>query len=112
MNSVTERTRPYRFMLFVVGNEPNSALAQENLRHICAEHLRKGACSITIVNVLEDFQAALDNNVLVTPTLIVDGPLGRSTIIGNLSDVDRILLTLGCNQSTQCGEDVPRQVDA
>ena len=97
MNSATAQTRPYRFMLFVVGSEPNSAMAQENLRHICAEHMQKGACSITIVNILEDFQAALDNNVLVTPTLIVDGPRGRSTIIGNLSDVDSILLTLGCN---------------
>lgn len=86
---------PYRFTLFVVGNEPNSVLAQENLRRICAEHLHKGACTITIVNVLEDFQAALDNHVLVTPTLIVEGPRGRSTIIGNLSDVDHILLTLG-----------------
>jgi circadian clock protein KaiB len=97
VNSATVLTSPYRFTLFVVGNEPNSAQAQENLRLICAEHLRKGACTITVVNILEDFQAALDNNVLVTPTLIVDGPRGRSTIIGNLSDVDRILLTLGCS---------------
>jgi len=87
---------PYEFTLFVVGDEPNSVLARENLRDICAEYLRSGTCKITIVDVQEDFQAALDNNVVVTPMLLVTGPRGRSTIIGNLSDVDRILLTLGC----------------
>ncbi len=88
---------PYRFMLFVAGDETNSALARENLRHICAEYLRDGTATITIVDVVEDFQTALDNNVLVTPTLLVEGPRGRATIVGNLSDIDRILLTLGCN---------------
>ena len=87
---------PYRFTLFVVGNEPNSALARDNLDNICAEYLRKGTCTVTVVDILEDFQAALDHSVLVTPTLIVEGPRGRSVIIGNLSDVDRILLVLGC----------------
>jgi circadian clock protein KaiB len=86
---------PYRFVLFVVGDDLNSKLAQDNLRHICAEYLQKGTCTVKIVDVLEDFQAALDNNILVTPTLLVEGPRGHSTIIGNLSDVDRILLTLG-----------------
>ena len=97
MNSASAQTIPYRFILFVVGNEPNSVLARENLRHICAEYMREGTCTITIVDVLDDFQAALDNNVLMAPTLLVEGPRGRSTIIGNLSDIDRILLTLGCN---------------
>ena len=97
MNSAPAQTIPYRFALFVVGNEHNSMLAQENLRHICAEYLRLGTCTITIVDIMNDFQAALDNNVLVTPTLIVEGPRGRSTIVGNLCDIDRILLTLGCN---------------
>jgi hypothetical protein len=81
--------------LFVVANDPNSVLAEENLRHICAEYLRGGDCAITIVDILTEFQTALDHDVLVTPTLIVDGPRGRSTVLGNLSDIDRIVLTLG-----------------
>lgn len=86
----------HKFILFVVGKGPNSQLAQDNLKHICAEYLRAGSCTIRIVDVAEDFQTAVDYDVLVTPTLIVEGPRGRSTIIGNLSDVDRVLLTLGC----------------
>ena len=98
MTSEAARPVVYRFTLFVVGDEPNSVLARENLKNICAEFLAQGTCTVTIVDVLVDFQAALDNNVLVTPMLLVEGPRGRSTIIGNLSDVDRLLLTLGCNQ--------------
>jgi hypothetical protein len=86
---------PYKFTLFVVGKGPNSQLAQDNLNHICAEYLRAGNCEIRIVDVQKDFQAALDHDILVTPTLVVEGPRGRSTIIGNLSDVDSVLVTLG-----------------
>lgn len=86
---------PYKFSLFVVGQGPNSQLAQDNLNHICAEYLRAGTCTVRIVDVQKDFQTALDYDILVTPTLVVEGPRGRSTIIGNLSDVDRVLVTLG-----------------
>ena|SRR3989339_578489 len=95
--SLPAEDSPYRFVLFVAGNDANSLLARKNLSNICAEYLRDGTCTIKIVEVLENYQAALDNNIFVTPTLLVEGPRGRSTILGNLSDIDRILLTLGCN---------------
>lgn len=95
MKQPARKATGFRLTLFVVAEDPNSRLAEENLRHICAEYLVGGHCEIVIVDVLEDFQAALDFNVLVTPTLIVDGPRGRSTLLGNLSDIDRIVLTLG-----------------
>ncbi len=98
MSRPVERRPAYLFLLFVVGTEPNSVLARENLEHICAEYLASGDCTVEIVDILEDYQAALDHNVFVTPALIVKGPRGRSTIVGNLSDIDRIVLTLGFNK--------------
>jgi protein-disulfide isomerase len=94
---VTAAGNRHKFILFVVGKGPNSQLAESNLRHICAEYMQAGTCTVKIVDVADDFQTAVDYDVLVTPTLIVEGPRGRSTIIGNLSDVDRVLLTLGCD---------------
>lgn len=95
-----DRTRPtevpYRFLLFVAGTDPNSVLAEENLRHICAEFLVTGSCTVQVIDISDDYQAALDHDVLLAPTLIVDGPRGRSTIVGNLSNIDRVVLTLGC----------------
>jgi hypothetical protein len=97
MKTAAEETKAFRFTLFVVGDEPNSVLARQNLLNICDEHLRAGTCTVRVVDILVDYQVALDHNVLVTPMLIVEGPRGRSTILGNLSDIDRILVTLGCN---------------
>lgn len=85
----------YKFTLFVVGKGPNSLLAQENLKRICAEYLQAGTCTVKVVDVQKDFQTAVDYNILVTPTLVVEGPRGNSTIIGDLSEVDRVLVTLG-----------------
>ena len=87
----------YRFVLFVAGQQPDSVQAQENLQGIREEYLLTGISTVTIVDVVTDFQAALDYDVLVTPTLVVDGPRGRSTIVGNLSDVDRVVSAIGCN---------------
>lgn len=86
---------PYKFTLFVVGKGPSSQQAQDNLNRICAEYLQVWNCKVRIVDVQKDIQTALDYDILVTPTLVVEGPRGRSTIIGNLSDVDSVLVTLG-----------------
>ena len=88
---------PFRFLLFVTGSEPTSVMARERLAHLYDEFLRLRKCSVTVVDMLTDFDLALTYNVVLSPTLVVDGPKGRSTIVGNLSDIDRISLTLGCN---------------
>jgi circadian clock protein KaiB len=89
-NSVEQKHAPrnanYHFRLFVAGDEPNSKLARENLTKLCRQHL-KGDYELEVVDVLEDFQAALENNVLITPTLVV----------GTLSDTEKVLAALGLN---------------
>lgn len=96
-----ERKREeYAFRLFVAGDEPNSKDAQRNLQKLCDKHL-EGRHTIDIIDVLEDFQTALDSGVLVTPTLIVDAPFTSITVLGNLRDTRSVLSTLrlGGNQS-------------
>jgi len=44
--------------------------------------------------VLEDFQMALENNVLVTPCLILASPLPKVTVFGNLSDTEKVIAAL------------------
>jgi circadian clock protein KaiB len=51
-------------------------------------------CEIIIYDVLKDFQPALDNRVLVTPTLIRVSPPPRVTILGNLSDTPKVVAAL------------------
>jgi circadian clock protein KaiB len=83
----------YVLRLFIAGNGPNSKLALANLRSVCKEHLN-GNCTIETVDVVKDFQAAVKNQVLVTPTLILVTPGPRVVILGNLSDKGKVLAAL------------------
>jgi len=83
----------YVLRLFMADNEPNSKQARENLERLQEIHL-KMAHKKEIIDVLEDFETALENNVLVTPCLILASPLPKVTIFGNLSDTERVLAAL------------------
>jgi circadian clock protein KaiB len=83
----------YVFRLFVAGNESNSSQARQNLTRLCEEHI-KGRYKIHAVDVLKDAATAQENNVLVTPTLILLKPLPKVTVLGNLNDIRQVLAAL------------------
>lgn len=80
----------YSFTLFVIKDGENSKNALKNLRHLCRKWL-PGRHTIKVVDVVEDFQTALDHNILVTPSLVITNPKPRITIHGDLSDPDKFL---------------------
>ena len=83
----------YLLRLFMAGNGPNSQKALANLRRLCEEHLN-GRCTIETVDVVKDFQAAIRDNILVTPALILVAPRPRVMVLGNLSDLPTVLAAL------------------
>ena len=83
----------YVFRLFMAGDGTNSKQALTNLRSLCREHMN-GNCTIETVDVLRDFQAAVRDNILVTPALILVAPLPRVMVLGNLSDLPKVLAAL------------------
>ena len=88
----TERGH-YLLRLFMAGNGPNSRKALANLRSLCQEHL-EGRFTIETVDVVQDFEAAVKDNILVTPALILVAPLPRVVVLGNLSDLPTVLAAL------------------
>ncbi len=94
-NNPSDREKPfYRLCLFVAGNELNSVKARTVLVRLCERYLQN--CSeLVVVDVLEDYQAAIDRQVMVVPTLIVESPPPTRTIVGSLSDESQVLATLG-----------------
>jgi len=82
-----------RMLLFVVGEEPNSIAALENL-----ERLREAASlyrfEVEVVNVLDDYATALQHNVLVTPCLVLVDPPPRVMVAGSLKDLDKVQMAL------------------
>jgi len=97
--NVDGQTTPpeYRLKLFVANGEPNSRKAQQTLQEICETYLNKNY-TLDIIDVLQDYQAALDHRVLVAPTLIVTAPSPKVTIIGSLSNVGKVLTALGLSK--------------
>jgi circadian clock protein KaiB len=100
--SETAKTKPhatnghgshYSFRLYMAGNGQNSQKALANLHRLCDEHL-EGRYAIETVDVIEDFQAAINDNILVTPALILVAPLPKVTVLGNLSDLPTVLAAL------------------
>jgi circadian clock protein KaiB len=87
------RDRTYVLRLFVAGDKPHSLEAKKNIEQICAAHLQ-GRYELTVFDVCNDFIPALEHGVLLTPTLLLLSPLPSVTIIGNLSDTQKVLRAL------------------
>jgi circadian clock protein KaiB len=84
----------FMFRLFVAGDEPHSRMAKENIRKFCESRIDE-AYEIEIVDVLESYKAALENNIFLTPALIKVSPAPALTIFGNLSDTQALIKALG-----------------
>ena len=79
--------------LYITGKTANSQKAVENLKNICEVEL-EGKYELQIIDVLESPQAAEDDKILATPTLIKQLPPPIRRIIGDLSDKDKLLVGL------------------
>lgn len=84
----------FRLRLFVAGEEPNSTRAREVVARLYRERLA-GRCQVEIVDVFEDFEAAIRQGVSVVPTLVVEGASSPRTIVGSLPDEAVVLAALG-----------------
>ena len=84
----------YIFRVFVAGDEPNSKIATENLRKICESRIDGRHFRIEVVNVLESYMTALENNIFITPALIMVSPEPAVTIFGDLSNTKEIIKAL------------------
>ena len=79
--------------LYVTGTSPRTRQAIENLQRICEQDLH-GRYQLDIIDVLEHPQAAEDDRILATPTLIKRLPPPLRRVIGDLSDKEKVLFGL------------------
>jgi circadian clock protein KaiB len=77
----------------VTGTSPRADIAIANLRRICDDDL-SGQYELEIIDVLKHPQAAEDDRILATPTLIKQLPPPLRRVIGDLSDREKVLLGL------------------
>ncbi len=87
----SERSTPvWDLCLYVEDGTPRSLLAAENLKRICGERLR-GRFRITVVDVFARPEAARAENIVAVPTLVRRNPKPKLTVIGALSNVERVV---------------------
>ena len=79
--------------LYIAGQSPKSILAIENLRRVCDEYLA-GRNRVEVIDLLETPELARAAEIIAVPTLVRRLPLPIRTIIGDLSDTDRVLVGL------------------
>ena len=91
MNDPTDHI--FLLKLYVTGTSPRTRQAIENLQRICEQELQ-GRYKLDIIDVLEHPQAAEDDRVLATPTLIKQLPPPLRRVIGDLSDKEKVLFGL------------------
>ena len=87
-------TPTYLFKLYITGQTTRSATAITNLQRVCDQWI-PGQYQIVIVDVLEEPHLAETEHILATPTLVRVYPPPRQRIIGDLSDLNRVAITLG-----------------
>lgn len=85
-----KRRGPVRFRLYVAAGAQNSTQAIANLNAICRSQL-PGCHEIEVVDVFREPQRALNDGVLMTPTLIKVSPEPNRKIVGTLSQTQVVL---------------------
>jgi circadian clock protein KaiB len=95
---VTKQTKKHKeeiwqFRLYVAGQTPRSIAAFENLRNICEEHL-KGRYQIEVIDLIKKPQLAGVDQIIAIPTLIRKLPEPVRKTIGDLSNKERVIISL------------------
>jgi len=83
----------FKLRLYVAGQTPKSVRAFANLKVLCDEHL-KGRYQIEVIDLLEHPEMARGDQIVAIPTLVLKLPQVVRSIIGDLSNTDRVLVGL------------------
>ncbi len=83
----------YTLKLYIVGSSSTSAAALKNIRELIAQESTT-VFQLEVIDVRKHPQLAEKDKILAVPTLLKKLPLPLRTIIGDLSDRDKVLLGL------------------
>ena len=87
------RQAEYVLRLYVNGSTSKSKLAVENIRRVCEQQL-KGRYDLEVIDIRQHANLARDEQIVAVPTLVKRLPLPLQRLVGDMSDLDRVLLGL------------------
>jgi len=89
----------YVLRLYVTGMTPRSTEAVATIKALCEEHLQ-GRYDLEVIDIYQHPQLARDEQIIAVPTLVKKLPAPLRRLIGNLSDVERVLFGLDLRRKT------------
>src|SRR3989304_7338016 len=83
----------YVLRLYISGSTSKSSLAIENIKRVCEQHL-KGRYDLEVIDIYEHANLARDEQIVAVPTLIKRLPLPLRRLVGDMSDLAKVLVGL------------------
>ena len=90
--SKTDFTK-WHLKLYIAGKTGRSQTALRNLESICEEYL-KGIYKLEVIDLIKHPKLAKGDQIFAIPTLIKKVPRPVRKIIGDLSDIEKVLVSL------------------
>ena len=87
------RKDKYVLRLFVAGATARSRQAVLRVRQLCEAELKNG-CDLKVIDIYQQPELARANQIVATPTLIMEFPRPLRRFIGNLSNTDGLFVEL------------------
>jgi circadian clock protein KaiB len=94
VNNKSSGDDSYIFRLYVTGASPNSLRAIANTKNIFEEYLNENY-ELEIIDVHQQPLVAMKENIIALPLLIKKHPLPEKRLIGDMSDMERVLKSIG-----------------
>lgn len=85
---------PYVFRLYVTGASPNSLRAIANAKSIFEQYLEANY-ELEVIDVHQQPLITKEENIIALPLLIKKYPLPEKRLIGDMSDQERVLKSIG-----------------
>ncbi len=92
----TGAVEEWNLRLYVAGQTPKSLMAFANLKRLCEEHLA-GRHRIEVIDLVKQPHLAQNDQIVALPTLVRKLPEPIKRVIGDLSNVERVMVGMDLN---------------
>ena len=83
----------YVLRLYISRSTLKSKLAVKNIKRMCEQHL-KGRYDLEVIDIRQHANLARDEQIVAVPTLIKRLPVPLRRLVGDMSDLNKVLLGL------------------
>ena len=88
-----KRQPKYVLRLYISRSTLKSELAVKNIKQVCEQHL-KGRYDLEVIDINQQANLARDEQIVAVPTLIKRLPRPLQRLVGDMSDLDKVLFGL------------------